>query len=270
MSKTVSPPPYKITVTDRLGNMSSAWSNWIRDLYDRIGGTVALSNVELATFVVPSGAILPFGGTTAPSGWLMCYGQAVSRSIYSDLFGAIGVTYGAGDGSTTFNVPDLRGRVIAGKDDMGGVSASRLTATGGITGTTLGASGGSETHTLLSTEMPSHTHIQDSHNHTQDAHTHTQDSHNHTQDAHNHTVAVVRSGSAVGSSTAAAPPNNLGAADSSFTTTSTTATNQSATATNQNTTATNQATVATNQSAGGDGAHKNVQPTIIFNYMIKA
>jgi microcystin-dependent protein len=111
--------------------------------------------------LVPSGTVLPFAGTTAPTGFLLCSGQAVSRSTYSDLFAAIGTTYGAGDGSTTFNVPDLRGRVPAGKDDMGGGAAGRLTSGGsGLAGTTLGAAGGAETQTLTTAQMPSHNHGQ--------------------------------------------------------------------------------------------------------------
>jgi microcystin-dependent protein len=105
---------------------------------------------------VPVGAVMPFAGTTEPAGWLFCYGQAVSRSTYARLFGAISTTYGTGDGSTTFNLPDLRGRVVAGQDDMGGTSANRLTdQSGGLDGDTLGDTGGSETHTLTTSEVPS-------------------------------------------------------------------------------------------------------------------
>ena len=111
--------------------------------------------------VVPSGALMPYAGLSAPTGFLLCDGSAVSRSTYATLFAALddGNIYGAGDGSSTFNLPDLRGRVIAGQDDMGGSSGNRLTnQTGGLNGDTLGATGGSETHTLTTAQLASHTH----------------------------------------------------------------------------------------------------------------
>jgi microcystin-dependent protein len=74
------------------------------------------------------------------------------------LFAAIGTTYGSGDGSTTFTLPDLRGRVIAGLDNMGGSAASRLTSTVLTASNTLGATGGTQTHTLTSGQMPNHNH----------------------------------------------------------------------------------------------------------------
>lgn len=77
---------------------------------------------------------------TAPAGWLLCDGSAVSRTTYAGLFAVIGTWYGVGDGSTTFNLPDLRGRVVAGKDDMGGNAAGRL-MNPPLFGATLGASG---------------------------------------------------------------------------------------------------------------------------------
>lgn len=109
-----------------------------------------------------TGTVLPFAGSAAPTGWLLCHGQAVSRTTYAALFNTIGTTFGAGDGSTTFNLPDLRGRVAAGKDDMGGSAASRLTNSGtgnpGIDGATLGAAGGVDRHQLTEAQMPTHAH----------------------------------------------------------------------------------------------------------------
>lgn len=107
----------------------------------------------------PAGVVLPYAGSAAPTGWLLCYGQAVNRTTYAALFAAIGTNYGTGDGSTTFNLPDMRGRVAGGKDDMGGSAANRLTTAGsGVNGATLGAAGGAETHTLSVAQMPAHSH----------------------------------------------------------------------------------------------------------------
>lgn len=125
---------------------------------------------------VPSGTIMAFAGSTAPDGWLLCTGGAVSRSSYASLFSVIGTTYGVGDGSTTFNLPDLRGRTIFGLDNMGGTAASRLTTTGGLSANnTLGATGGTQTKTLDENNIPSHTHsfTGSSATTSTDAHTHT-------------------------------------------------------------------------------------------------
>jgi len=106
---------------------------------------------------VPAGAVVPYAGTAAPAGWLFSYGQAISRTTYATLFAALSTTYGVGDGSTTFNLPDIRGRAAFGKDDMGGAGASRLLNTGidgtvqNPVGTTLGATGGNDRRVLTQT-----------------------------------------------------------------------------------------------------------------------
>lgn len=107
---------------------------------------------------LPAGAIIQWAGATAPVNWLLCDGTAVSRTTYASLFAAVGTTYGTGDGSTTFNLPDLRGRVPVGKN-------------GGSFGT-LGASGGAETVTLDSNNLPAHSHSFSATTNTTGGHTH--------------------------------------------------------------------------------------------------
>jgi microcystin-dependent protein len=93
----------------------------------------------------PIGTMIAYGGATAPTGWLLCYGQAVSRTTYALLFAVLGTAYGTGDGSTTFNVPDKRGRMSIGADNMGGSAANRVTqAVSGILATTVGQAGGNQ------------------------------------------------------------------------------------------------------------------------------
>lgn len=94
-----------------------------------------------------TGTILPTVATSAPAGWLLCDGSAVSRTTYANLFGLVGTTFGAGDGSTTFNLPDLRGRSIIGVGTGSGLSAR---ARGDI--------GGSETQALITANLPAHQH----------------------------------------------------------------------------------------------------------------
>jgi microcystin-dependent protein len=107
---------------------------------------------------VPVGTILPFTGSSAPNGYVLCFGQAISRTTFSVLnaiYNALSYPYGNGDGSTTFNVPDLRGRQIVGVDNMGGTAANRVTSSGsGIAGTTLGATGGTQNLTILQANLP--------------------------------------------------------------------------------------------------------------------
>ena len=99
-----------------------------------------------------AGIVMPFAGTTAPQGWMLCDGAAVSRTTYAALFAVIGTTYGAGDGENTFNIPNLAGRVVIGS------SQSHA----------LGTTGGSETVTLTADQLPAHVHEVPQHGHEND------------------------------------------------------------------------------------------------------
>jgi microcystin-dependent protein len=209
--------------------------------------------------VLPSGVIVPFAGGPGvtpnpgtrqdlPDGWLLCNGATISRTAYSALFTVVGTTYGAGDGSTTFHVPDLRGRIIVGSGtgaQQGVAGSGVITGGAALAVRSVGQFFGDER-----TEL---------HNHLQNSHNHTQNSHNHTQDAHSHYTFdrnTVFSGIAGGSS---AP--GLIEAGSRMTVIANTATNQAQTATNIAETAINQSQFL------GTGA--NTQPSIVTNYIIK-
>lgn len=101
----------------------------------------------VAVAFVPTGGWIPYGGTAAPTGWLLCDGSAVNRTTYAALFAVIADRFGAGNGTTTFNVPDMRERVPLGK---------------GATHTTLGASVGAATVVLTKGNIPAHKHTQTS------------------------------------------------------------------------------------------------------------
>lgn len=128
---------------------------------------VILSKLSTAVqnALVPVGVISPFGGSTAPnSAWLLCYGQAVSRSTYAALFTAIGTAFGVGNGTTTFNLPDMRGRVPVGFDSIGGTAANRIqglttitTTNGSPTATVASASGLVVGQYITSTNVPAGT-----------------------------------------------------------------------------------------------------------------
>lgn len=107
---------------------------------------------------VPVGAIFWFPVATAPTGYQALDFSAISRAANPNLFALIGTTYGAGDGSTTFNVPDWRGRTPVGYD--AGNASGRLTAsaTGGISASTIGNTGGEQAHALIIAELAAHNH----------------------------------------------------------------------------------------------------------------
>lgn len=245
----------------------------------------------------PTGTVIMHAAPTVPGGWLKCDGRAVSRASYPELFHAIGTTYGVGDNISTFNLPNLVGRVAVGQGGTGTFSS-------------LGAAGGSETVTLTADQMPVHTHVQDPHAHTQAAHNHTQAAHGHSQNSHGHAATrhshtsyahdhaqsahshgadhgslgwksgVFATGSSAGISTDGSARSTTSVTANNGTTEVSissepaevavaTATNNNATATNNAATATNNSTTATNKNAGGGAAHPNMQPYQVLNYIIK-
>lgn len=124
-----------------------------RNLAEGVEPTDAATVSQLSNSNIPVGAIVDFAGAVAPTGWLLCGGQSVSRTTYSALFAAIGTTYGSADGNS-FNLPDLRGRVVAGADFSVSGASNRLNSIG----SNPGQAGGAQTHTLTQDQMPAHTH----------------------------------------------------------------------------------------------------------------
>lgn len=88
-------------------------------------GRLTSQGLTAAPVNFPPGTLIDFAGATAPQGWLMCDGSAISRTEYAALFAAIGTAHGVGDGSTTFNLPDLRGEFRRGLDNMGTSAGAR-------------------------------------------------------------------------------------------------------------------------------------------------
>jgi len=202
-------------------------------LYNNSDSAYYLHGLYGNPYNIPIGAGFDFWGSTAPnSSFVFAYGQAISRSTYATLFSLFGTTYGTGDGSNTFNIPDLRGRVTAKKDDMGGTIAGRLTSTYfGTAATTLGSAGGLENHTLTVAQMPSHVHGV-------------------TDPGHTHTPPGVSAG-LWGDNISGSAADGGNAFQMMHTTIPIAPTGISI------------------QSTGGGAGHNNVQPTIICNYIIR-
>lgn len=238
-----------------------------------------------------TGVITAFGGSSAPTGWLLCDGTAVSRSTYADLFAVVSTTYGSGDGSTTFNLPDLKGKVPVGKD------ASQTEFD------TLGETGGAKTVTLSSSEIPSHVHNVSAYSHTASvgstdiSHTHTfsgtvagDGAHTHTitvSDTHQHPInysgrtsgttggygvidGTGYSGTFIqtGSNTAGSITASAASSTHSHTYSGTTSAASISMDHNHSISIDNHAAKNTDATGGG-GAHNNLQPYIVVNYIIK-
>lgn len=235
----------KVTLVDHGSGLSGA-SNRLSvnaangDLYWSNGSGTAVQitdgtslNAAAIANPLPVGGVMQYAGTSAPTGWFICNGAAVSRTTYADLFAVIGTLFGVGDGSTTFNIPDARGRVAVGVGSGSGLTTRALAATGG-----------EENHLLSSAEMPSHTHTQNAHTHgvTDPGHTH-------------------------GLSTSVSLSSGSGGAGGIINFSDQTVTSLSV---NSATTGISiQNATATNNNTGGGGSHNNMQPFIGFNYIIR-
>lgn len=145
-------------------------SNTSTGIYKTTNGIgVSVNGTKVAEFTSSGigrmiGELIPYTGLTAPDGWVLAYGQTLSRTTYADLWtfaqaeiAAGNTLFNNGNGTTTFGIGDLRGRVVAASDVMGGPAAGRLTTTT-MTSAGLGGTGGTQTVTLTTAEMPSHYH----------------------------------------------------------------------------------------------------------------
>ena len=195
-----------------------------------------------------AGTIYMYAGATAPSGYLLCDGSSVSRTTYATLFAAIGTTFGAGDGSTTFGLPDLSGKVII------GTSSSHA----------LASTGGEETHALTTTEIPSHLHQVPTHGHSHTitattpalSHTITQPAYNYNKPNSTRNIYTASGATAYsGTTNTAATRTNLSIAD------------HAATACTMSGSVTDCAAFAMNNNGSGT-AHSNMQPYLTLNYII--
>lgn len=197
------------------------------------------------------GSIYMYAGSTIPAGFLLCDGTSVSRSTYADLFAVIGTAFGVGDGSTTFNLPNLSGKVAIGKSSN----------------YALGATGGSETCVLADTNLPAHVHEVPTHGHANDitavtpslSHTITQPSFTYAGPGGTYADGSYTNLSAYGqgsSSVAATSSTNVAVA------------NHAATACTGGITIADSSTFDT-ESAGGSVGHNNMQPYVVMPYIIQ-
>lgn len=209
------------------------------------------------------GQIVPMAATTAPAGSLSCDGSAVSRTTYADLFAKIGTTWGAGDGSTTFNLPDFRRKTLVGK---GGTGTATL-------GNAVGNSGGAETHSLVTSELAAHSHgVSDAgHTHTGPSHTHDLGNHTH-EHPHYHGVHFYdgSSGTTANPSLDITTTGSVSRIDASGqpddATTGAPSTNTTSSSGTGNTGSSTTGISTTNTGSGG--AHNNIQPSAVVTMAI--
>lgn len=272
------------------GKLIRSAGKGIGDLAD-LGSAQLLQNKTLVAPVVATppaniarmpGEITMWPAPSPPTGWLLCDGAAVSRTAYAALFAAVGTVYGAGDGSATFNLPNLKGRVSVGCNS----ADTSFDA--------LGETGGAKTHTLAAAEMPSHTHAQNAHSHTI-GHDHGAVNTGYVSNDHTHSMYFNTGGESGHVHQACAGTYNVGSGSGStykyFTNNGgtgpqTTGGSSGHTHLVSGTTggiSTNHvhsvdlpafggssgAATAGNQNTGSGGAHNNMPPYLVLNYIIK-
>jgi microcystin-dependent protein len=232
-----------------------------------------MNALEAAT--IPTGGVTMYGAGSAPSGWLLCDGTAVSRVTYAALFAVISDTYGVGNGTTTFNLPNLKGRVPVGFDS----AQTEFDV--------LGEASGAKTHTLTTTEIPSHAHGMSSHTHDMSSHTHNMSSHTHPGGTHTHSyqhIHIVASRSLNGGNVSGSGNTFLlasggyssltGTSDQDPETTSGPGSYNTGAPSTANTAGPSSAntggpSTANTANAGSDSAHNNLQPYLVMNFIIK-
>jgi len=207
----------------------------IRELQSSIPKSVK-NIVEQITPGFPVGAVIPYSSSTAPTGWFIADGSAVSRTTYLDLFDLIGTQYGGGDGSTTFNLPNLKGRVPVGYN------------TGDSDFNVMGETGGAKTHSLTGAENGSHSHTTPSHSHSFSG-----------SQSHSHSYTYARLEGMGGIWAVASSGSNMGNQSIGSTTDSTTVTISGTTG----------GSAPTTNGSGSGTPHNNLQPYIALPYIIK-
>jgi len=243
--------------TENLGVVSALTSDG--DLVLTVPGAVYIqpSVVGPPSLLLPVGMVVPFAGyqysQTEPYGWLLCDGGAVSRTDYPLLFASLGTRYGAGNGTTTFNLPNLINRYPH------GASLQTKDLENDLVGLP-GSTGGEVNHTLTVAEMPAHTHTQNSHNHTQASHFHnlirlivnaTTGASGGTGENSGVSLTQGATGGRFNHTVQANDPNDDGSITDSKS-------------------ATINSTTATNQNTGGGQDHNNMPPYVAMHYLIKA
>jgi microcystin-dependent protein len=280
----------------KIKNLLSLDSNRISDVATPTSSNDA-ANKAYVDAAMPTGTMVQYIADTAPTGWVLCDGSAISRTTYSTLFALIGTTYGAGNGSSTFNIPDLRGRVPMGVGTGAGDGSS---GTGAPSGTALtvrarGAWGGGETHTLTSGELASHSHSAGTltiPTHTHDSGTLAMASHTHsftpagTVSSHTHTFYANRftnTSDVNGSRVRISDLNSDGSGYSSPTAVTTAGSIPTFTGTAGNTgspsattvSGSTGSTISANGVSGSTGStaagtsHNNTQPFVVVSFIIK-